>query len=77
MSAPTPSLPASSLPATPGSITGPATSADFDRRLRAWQSRFTDGHSPSTVGLAFIDWAAHAANAPFQTAELLQYSFTQ
>lgn len=28
-------------------------------------------------GPRLLDWAAHAANAPFQTAELLQYSFTQ
>ena len=77
MSAPTSPLPTPPSPATPGPITGPATSADLDRRLHAWQSRFTGGRSPSTVGLAFMDWAAHAANAPFQTAELLQSSFTQ
>ena len=28
------------------------------------------GRSPSTVALACLDWAAHAANAPFQTADL-------
>jgi polyhydroxyalkanoate synthase len=44
--------------------------ADLDRRLHAWQSRFTGGRSPSTVALACLDWAAHAANAPFQTADL-------
>ena len=44
--------------------------ADFDRILHDWQSRFTGGTSPSTLGLAFLDCAAHAANAPFQTAEL-------
>jgi polyhydroxyalkanoate synthase len=38
--------------------------------LHDWQSRFTGGRSPSTVSLAFLDWAAHAANAPFQTAAL-------
>ena len=47
-----------------------ATAGDFDRILHVWQSRLTGGRSPSTVGLAFLDWAAHAANAPFQTAAL-------
>jgi polyhydroxyalkanoate synthase len=46
------------------------TPADFDRMLHNWQSQFTGGRSPSTVSLAFLDWAAHAANAPFQTAAL-------
>jgi len=46
------------------------TPADLDRMLHVWESRLTGGRSPSTVGLAFLDWAAHAANAPFQTAEL-------
>jgi polyhydroxyalkanoate synthase len=43
---------------------------DFDRILHAWQSRFTGGRSPSTVPMAFKDWAAHAANAPFTMAAL-------
>jgi transposase InsO family protein len=45
---------------------GAITPADLDRMLHVWQSRLTGGRSPSTVGLAFLDWAAHAANAPFQ-----------
>jgi hypothetical protein len=50
---------------------GPVTTpADLDRLPHAWQSRFTGGRSPSTVSLAFQDWAAHAMNAPFQTAAL-------
>ena len=44
--------------------------ADLDRQLHAWQNRFTGGRSPSTIALACLDWAAHAANAPFQTADL-------
>jgi polyhydroxyalkanoate synthase subunit PhaC len=47
-----------------------ATPDDFDRMLHSWQSRFTGGRSPSTVALAFLDWAAHTANAPFKTATL-------
>jgi len=46
------------------------TAEELDRLLHAWQSRFTAGHSPSTSSLAFLDWAAHALNAPFQTAEM-------
>jgi polyhydroxyalkanoate synthase len=50
---------------------------DFDRILHAWQSRFTGGRSPSTVKLAFMDWAAHAANAPFTMAGVGRSAFTQ
>jgi|GEM_PF-4138354 len=39
----------------------------LDRMLHVWQSQLTGGRSPSTVGLAFLDWAAHAANALFET----------
>jgi polyhydroxyalkanoate synthase len=46
------------------------TPADLDRAIHDWQSRFTGGKSPSTVGLAWLDWAAHAANAPFGSAAL-------
>jgi len=51
--------------------------AAFDAQLHAWQSHFTGGRSPSTLGLAFMDWRAHAANAPFQMAEIMQASLTQ
>lgn len=57
-----------------GSTTTPSTDpsggADLDRMLHAWQSQFTGRRSPNTLGLAFLDWATHAANAPFQTAAL-------
>jgi polyhydroxyalkanoate synthase len=53
------------------------TAADLDRLLHNWQSRFTGGRSPSTVGLAFLDWAAHAANTPFQTGVLARRAATQ
>ncbi len=59
---------------SPTRVTTPAI---LDRMLHAWQSRFTGGRSPSTVGLAFLDWAAHAANAPFQTAELGRTALAQ
>jgi polyhydroxyalkanoate synthase len=54
-----------------------ATPADLDRMLHAWQSRFTAGRSPSTIGLAFLDWASHVANAPFQTASLGRRAVSQ
>ena len=43
----------------------------LDQTLHAWQSHFTGGRSPSTLGVAFVDWASHAVNAPFQMAELV------
>jgi len=49
----------------------------LDRMLHVWQSRYTGGRSPSTVGLALLDWAAHATNSPFQTAALAGTAFTQ
>jgi polyhydroxyalkanoate synthase subunit PhaC len=51
--------------------------ADLDRALHAWQNRFTGGRSPSTVALACLDWAAHAVNAPFQTADLGRTAMAQ
>lgn len=46
------------------------TAHDLDRLLHVWQSKLTSGLSPGTVPLAFLDWAAHATNAPFQMNEL-------
>src|ERR1700735_3375111 len=62
---------------SPAPPTRATTPADLDRMLHDWQSRFTGGRSPSTVSLAFLDWAAHAANAPFQTAALGQTAMEQ
>jgi polyhydroxyalkanoate synthase len=72
LSAPLPDISPIDIPPAPRT-----TPADLDRLLHAWQSRFTGGRSPSTVGLAFADWAAHAANAPFQTAELARTALAQ
>ncbi|WP_213739332.1 alpha/beta fold hydrolase [Bradyrhizobium sp. dw_411] len=49
----------------------------LDRMLHVWQSRYTGGRSPSTVGLALLDWAVHATNSPFQTAALAGTAFEQ
>ncbi len=74
--APPPELTQNVVPpqASPPHMTAPA---DLDRMLHAWENRFTGGRSPSTVSLAFKDWAAHAANAPFQTAELGRTAMAQ
>jgi polyhydroxyalkanoate synthase subunit PhaC len=65
-----------SAPAT-AATPKPVTPADLDRALHNWQSRFTGGRSPSTVSLALLDWAAHVANNPFQTASLGRNAATQ
>lgn len=51
--------------------TPPQTSAAEtpDRLLHAWQSRFTGGAAPSSLPLAWMDWAIHAANHPFRMRE--------
>ncbi|WGJ13245.1 alpha/beta fold hydrolase [Methylocapsa sp. D3K7] len=76
---------ASLAPITPRDIPPPeapsppklSTEANLDRMLHASQSRFTAGRSPSTLGLAFSDWAVHAMNAPFQTAALARTALAQ
>jgi polyhydroxyalkanoate synthase len=55
----------------------PAAGVAIDRMLHDWQARFTGGRSPSTVALAMLDWAAHAGNAPFETAALVRSAMTQ
>ncbi len=64
-----PAATARTLAAETPALTG-SLAANLDRALHVWESHFTGGRSPSTVGLAFTDWLAHAANAPFQTAAL-------
>jgi polyhydroxyalkanoate synthase len=69
------------VPSTaPKSAAAPHTepaSDSLDRLLHNWQSQFTGGRSPSTVALAVLDWAAHAANEPFRTASLAKTAFAQ
>ena len=40
---------------------------DLDRMLHKRQSRFTGGRSPSTVPLAFMDWAAPFSKSASET----------
>jgi polyhydroxyalkanoate synthase subunit PhaC len=54
-----------------------STPENLDRMLHVWQSRYTGGRSPSTVGLALLDWAVHATNSPFRTAALAGTAFEQ
>jgi polyhydroxyalkanoate synthase len=54
-----------------------SAAANLDRMLHDWQSRFTGGRSPSTVALAVLDWRAHAANAPFETSDIMRTAITQ
>jgi polyhydroxyalkanoate synthase len=69
-------MPDSNTTATQPKAVGNSAS-DLDRLLHNWQSRFTGGRSPSTMALAYMDWLAHAANAPFKTAETARTAMTQ
>jgi polyhydroxyalkanoate synthase subunit PhaC len=64
--------PFTNLTPAPGVILAPlqymTAHVNFDRVLHVMQSHFTGGRSPSTLSLAFLDWMAHAANAPFRMA---------
>lgn len=51
--------------------------AGLDRMLHAAQGRVTLGLSPLAQGLAFMDWAAHARNAPFRCLSLAQAAVSQ
>ena len=42
----------------------PIDPEDWDKLLHQFQGRMTFGLSPTSLGLAFLDWAAHSANAP-------------
>jgi len=53
-------------------MSGTATekASDLDRRLQAWQAKFTGGLSPVALSLAWLDWVAHVAQMPGRQAEL-------
>ena len=40
------------------------TPANLDRLLHAWQARVTRGVSPTSLTVAFLDWAVHLAGSP-------------
>jgi polyhydroxyalkanoate synthase len=54
--------------ATPGQ---PPAGADIDRLLHAWIARFSAHISPTSLILAFVDWALHLQASPSKQQELL------
>jgi polyhydroxyalkanoate synthase len=73
-----PDMPMATRDGSPPAAPAPQTAAaGMDQLLHAWQSRFTGGRPPGMMALATIDWAAHAANAPFQTAAYARTAMTQ
>lgn len=49
----------------------------LDARLHAVQGKWTGGLSPVGQYLAFLDWALHLANAPFNRIALLRFAAAQ
>ncbi|MGE5547937.1 MAG: PHA/PHB synthase family protein [Solirubrobacterales bacterium] len=72
--------PARAAPPPPGeAATRPETIAPFpimtestDRLVHAIQGRLTNGLSPASLMLAYLDWLVHLANSPGKLAELAQ-----
>jgi len=48
------------------------SSQALDALVHAAEARVTFGLSPVALGLAFLDWGIHLANAPFRRLELVQ-----
>ncbi len=76
---PGPAAPAAGSATRPAA--GPSAHDDaflaMDRLLHAAQGRATLGISPVGPALAFMDWAAHLANAPFRRMALRQEALEQ
>jgi polyhydroxyalkanoate synthase subunit PhaC len=53
------------------------SSRALDALVHAAEARSTFGLSPVALGLAFLDWATHLANAPFRRLELAQSAIRQ
>jgi len=47
----------------------------LDHFLHAAEGRLTEGLSPASAMLAYLDWAVHLANAPGKQAQLVQKAF--
>ncbi|MBW4049778.1 MAG: hypothetical protein HIU89_18225, partial [Proteobacteria bacterium] len=50
---------------------------DPDRMLHSAQAKLTQGLSPTAMWLAYLDWSAHLANAPFRRAALSRAAMEQ
>jgi polyhydroxyalkanoate synthase len=63
----------------PPSATAPGDAgiAQLDGRLHAAQGRIFGGLSPAAIGLAFLDWGVHLANAPFGRVALAKEAMRQ
>lgn len=50
----------------------PASAPSLDRLIQAWMSRFTQGISPASLMLAYLDWLVHLTFSPGKQAELVE-----
>jgi polyhydroxyalkanoate synthase len=57
-------------------MTSSTTTADntssFNRLVQAWQARFTGGLSPTSLGLAYLDWLLNLSSSPGNQARLIE-----
>lgn len=57
-------------------MTSSTTTADstssFNRLVQAWQARFTSGLSPTSLGLAYLDWLLNLSSSPGNQARLIE-----
>jgi polyhydroxyalkanoate synthase len=63
-----PATPAEAAAARP--VDARAAWAELDQMFHAAEGQLTQGSSPLALWLAWVDWSAHMANAPFRRAEL-------
>src|SRR6185369_3664048 len=68
----TPALPVPTEPVSDDLAVDAARADTLDRFVHAWQGRFTQSLSPSTLLLAYLAWLAHIANAPGKRGLLVE-----
>jgi poly(hydroxyalkanoate) polymerase-like protein len=69
---PAPALPIPTEQASDELAVDAARADTLDRFVHAWQGRFTQSLSPSTLLLAYLDWFAHIVNAPGKRGMLVE-----
>jgi poly[(R)-3-hydroxyalkanoate] polymerase subunit PhaC len=80
---PAPPVPERPVPAPPGPAAAAEPAVPFaalarlDNLIHAAEGRFTLGLSPTALGLAWLDWATHLANAPFRRLGLTREALQQ